>query len=191
MSGRNQPAAAAMMAISHEPPSSAKKPKNPPHDQGQRALEPDEPLHGQASGAPGEVEPARDRLAAAEADPGRQARAEARGQPLDQPPQQRPPLLGGLHAGTRGEPVDRPAVEEQRHGQQREREARGDQRARQQRRHTSTFVVARIITKATAHSTPATPRASSPAGEEVISRITPGVRTFISTIATTPMPATM
>ena len=39
-----------------------------------------------------------------------------------------------------------------------------------------------MSTNATAHSEPAMPSASSPAGEEVISRITPGVKMFISTI---------
>ena len=159
--------------------------------QRERALEADEALHGQAAGAPGEVEPARDRLAAAEADPGRQARAEASREPLDQAPDQRAAAARGLDAGARGEPVDRPAVEQQRHRQQRAGEAEDDERAREQRRHTSTFVVARISTNATAHSVPAAPSASRPASEDVISRMTPGVSTFIITIAAMPMPATM
>ena len=95
-----------------------------------------------------------------------------------------------LDPGARRQPVDRPAVEQQRHRQQRAGEAEGGERAREQRRHTSTFVVARISTNATAHSVPATPSASSPGSDEVISRITPGVKTFISTIVAMPMPAT-
>ena len=180
-----------MMAISHEPPISARKPKNPPTT---RHSAPLSPMNRCTVRPPGR--PARSSRRAIASRRLRRIPGARRGPRLAASRSisrrsSEPPLLGGLHAGARGEPVDRPAVEQQRHGQQRDREARGGQRARQQRRHTSTFVVARISTKATVHSTPATPRASSPAGEEVISRITPGVRTFISTIATMPMPATM
>ena len=98
--------------------------------------------------------------------------------------------LGALGAGARREPVDRAAVEQQRDRQQAAGHAQGREHAREQRGHTSTLVVARISTNAIAHSVPATPSASRPGSEEVISRITPGVKTFISTIVAMPMPAT-
>ena len=120
------------------------------------------------------------------------SRGPMRVEPVDQPPPPRAPLAGGVDAGARREPVDRAAVEQQRHRQQaadhadRREQAGGDRGDG----HTSTFVVARISTNATAHSVPATPSASRPASEDVISRITPGLKTFMSTIAAMPIPAT-
>ena len=112
-------------------------------------------------------------------------------QPVDQAAEDRAAApAAGVRTGARGEPVDRAAVEQQRDRQEGAGDADGGERARQQRRHTSTLVEARISTKAIAHSVPATPSASSPGSEEVISRITPGVKTFISTIVAMPIPAT-
>ena len=109
-----------------------------------------------------------------------------------EPPDQRAALAGGLGARARREPVDRAAIEQQRHRQQAAGHAdRGEQAGLERGdRHTSTFVVARMSTNATAHSVPATPSASRPASEDVISRMTPGVKTFMSTIAAMPIPAT-
>ena len=160
-SGPNQPTASGQ----HEQQRRAAGDRQHEHDAaehgGDRGLQPDEALDVDARGPAGEVEPARDPLTLAAADRGRHARAEPCRQPADEPRHERP-APGRDAAGAPREPLERPAVEHHRHPHQADDDAQRGERAGQQRRHTSTRVVRRIRTKATAQSVPAKTSVASP-----------------------------
>ena len=93
-------------------------------------------------------------------------------------------------ADAAGQPLQRPAVEHHRHAEQPDGDEQRGERAGEQRRHTSTRVVRRISTKATAHSVPVKTSVAIPASDVAISRITPGAIRFMARIAPTPIPTT-
>ena len=141
------------------------------------------------AGPAGEVEPARDLLALAGADRRRHARPEPRREPADEPRGDRA-AARRRPADAAGQPLQRPAVEHHRHPEHPDGDEQRGERARQQRRHTSTRVVRRISTKATAHSVPVKTSVAIPASDVAISRITPGAIRFMARIAPTPIPTT-
>ena len=191
MSGPNQPSAAATGISSGELPPTARIEHDPRADRRQRGLEADEALHAEPAGPAGEVEPVVEHLALAGAQARGDARAEHGREPQHEPAHDRRALVL-RRAGARDEPVERPAVAQHRDAGDPDadgghREHPGEHR---RDRHTSTFVVRRMSTKAAAHRPALTVSAAMPANDVVISRITPGEIRFISTIPARPMPAT-